>query len=314
MKMCSEEDLIYNSHKNINSTIAETIKESRRFLRSFRIKNPEIDCEILMRSMLGIDRAKLYADLEKKLSSLELEKYNGLVRRRSKREPLQYIVETQEFWSIDFFVNRSVLIPRPETEVLVEKVIVLANNRNINKEPLEILDIGTGSGNIAVSLARELKNAEITATDISLDALEIAKINSEKNDLKERIEFVHGDLFEPFYIEDTFSKAEKFTFDFIVSNPPYIPSGDIDGLLPEVSEWEPRIGLDGGADGLNFYRRIIKEAFYYLKDDGFVLLEIGEEQGEEIEKIAGLYNKYSGIKIYKDYSGKDRVVQIWTKS
>ncbi len=313
MEMHSEKDLIYNSHKNINSTVAETIKRAGEFLEGSKLENPEIDCEILMRSVLGIDRAKLYSGLERNLSLQELEKYDGLVRRRSMREPLQYILGVQEFWSLEFVVNRNVLVPRPETEVLVEKVIALANNKNINNEPLKILDIGTGSGNIAVSLARELRNAEITATDISLGALEVAKINSKKNGVKERIEFIHGDLFEPFHIKDCSGETKNVTFDFIVSNPPYIPSGDLDGLSPEVSEWEPRIGLDGGEDGLNFYRRILKEAFHYLKDDGFVLFEIGESQGEEIKKIAGLYKKYRGIKIYRDYSAKDRVAQIWTK-
>lgn len=313
MKMHSEADFIDNFQKNFNPTIAEAIKRAVEFLGGLGLENPGIDCEIFMRNVLGTDRAKLYAGIERNLSQQELEKYNEFIRRRSRREPLQYILGTQEFWSLDFFVNRNVLIPRPETEVLIEKIIALANDKNKKNEPLKILDIGTGSGNIAVSLAKELRQARIIATDISSDALEVAKSNAERIGVKGRIDFVHGDLFEPFKSKGRFDKTKNFSFDFIVSNPPYIPSEDIEGLSPEVSVWEPRTGLDGGEDGLNFYRRIIREAFYYLRDDGFILFEIGEKQGEGIKEIAGQYMEYRNIKIYKDYSGKDRVAQIWTR-
>jgi len=305
MKMHSEVNFIDNSHKNFNPTIAEALRTAREFLEGLNMEKPGIDCEVFMRSMLAIRRAKLYAGLERNLSSQELENYNELIKRRSKREPVQYILGNQEFWSLDFFVNKNVLIPRPETEGLIEKVIARAKDKNINNEPLKILDIGTGCGNIAVSIAKELKSASIIATDISANALKVARINAERNGVAGRIIFVQGNLFTPF--------AKDLKFDFIVSNPPYIPSGQIDRLSPEVSKWEPRIALDGGEDGLCFYRKIIGEAFNCLCDDGFIMLEIGGDQAEGIKEIVRTHKEYSEVKINRDYSGKDRVAEIWIR-
>jgi len=294
----------------VNLKVSEAIKKAENFLKTKSIPKPRLDCEVLMESLLGFNQAELYANLERYLSSLQFESYSRLIERRGNREPTQYIIQSREFWSLDFRVDKSVLIPRPETEILIERVLVLRLEKHAGVSPLRILDIGTGCGNIAIALAKEIPAAKIIASDISLSALKIAMLNAKLNGVKKRIEFVQGNLLEPF-CNDRNLKIPPFNI--IVSNPPYIPSEQINELSPEVSKWEPRTALDGGIDGLDFYRKIIAKAGDCLVKEGFLLLEIGEDQAEKIKEIASFHNAYKEVKVYQDYSGKNRVIEIWKK-
>jgi release factor glutamine methyltransferase len=216
--------------------------------------------------------------------------------------PVAYITGVREFMSLDFFVRPGVLIPRPETELLAETVIDFV--KESGAPSVSILDLGTGSGCIAVSLAYYIGNCRVTAVDISEEALEVAQLNAEKNMVAGKIEFLRGDFFEPL-------RGSKF--DIIASNPPYIPSGDIAGLGADVRDFEPVAALDGGADGLDFHRKIIREAKNYLTKNGFLVLEAGRGQADAIARLMNDY--YHGIKVYGDIQGIPRVVagRLYTK-
>jgi len=201
---------------------------------------------------------------------------------------------------MDFFVDENVLIPRPDTEPLVESVIEIA--KGIDVERLLIMDIGTGSGAITISLAALIDNADLVSVDISKGAIEVAKRNAEHNNVSDKIKFVNSDLFEGLPVEAWGNK-----FDIIVSNPPYIPSEVIEGLQVEVSQFEPRLALDGGEDGYNYYRRISHEALKYLKKGGFLAFEVGHDQAVEIKKMLLAFG-YGNIRFVKDLPGIDRVV------
>lgn len=233
-------------------------------------------------------------------SESELSKINKALEKRLNHIPLGYIFGKTNFYGLDFIVNENVLIPRLDTEILVEKVISEINSRS---EKCSVLDIGTGSGAIAVTVAKET-NANVTAVDISPLALEVARKNAELNQVD--VEFVLSDLFE---------NMENRQFDFIVSNPPYIESAEIDRLMPEVRFHEPILALDGGRSGVDFYEKIIERSNKFLKPNGKLFFEIGYNQGESIAKL--MKNKFKNICVYKDYSNNDRVVvgeKIWLKN
>lgn len=227
----------------------------------------------------------------KVFSESELSKINEALEKRLNHIPLGYIFGKTNFYGLDFIVNENVLIPRLDTEILVEKVISEINSRN---EKCSVLDIGTGSGAIAVTVAKET-NANVTAVDISPLALEVARKNAELNQVD--VEFVLSDLFE---------NMENRQFDFIVSNPPYIESAGIDRLMPEVRFHEPILALDGGRSGVDFYEKIIERSNKFLKPNGKLFFEIGYNQGESVAKL--MKNKFKNICVYKDYSNNDRVV------
>ena len=220
----------------------------------------------------------------------KIEKFLSFVEERKKRKPFQYIINKQNFYGLDFYVDENVLIPRFDTEVLVEKI--LKDNKDNN---FQILDLCTGSGAIAISLKKLGKYKSVKALDISEKALDIAKKNSNLNETT--IDFICSDMFEKI----------NGKFDIIISNPPYIPSRDIEDLSLEVKDYEPKLALDGLEDGLYFYRIIAKEAKAYLKENGKIYLEIGYNQAKDIREIFKEYNK---IEVYKDLAGKDRVVKI----
>lgn len=226
----------------------------------------------------------------KEFSTDELNKINDAVEKRLKHIPLAYIFGETEFYGLKFIVSKDVLIPRIDTEILVEKIIDEINSRN---ESVEVLDIGTGSGAIAVTIAKETK-AKVAAVDVSENALMIAKKNAEINNVK--VNFIHSNLFE--------NVKEKF--DIIVSNPPYIESAEINKLMPEVKDFEPILALDGGETGLEFYEKIVENAGKYLKSHGKLFFEIGYNQGEAVSKL--MKDKFKNITCLKDYSGNDRVV------
>ena len=207
----------------------------------------------------------------------------------------------------EFKVNPGVVIPRPETELLVEAIIKLANRKSHIANRRRILEIGTGSGCIAVSLAKLLPQVAITATDISEKALEVAKSNARLNNVDQRIDFIQADLFTFCNKRYAISDKRYATYDIIVSNPPYIESGEIDNLAPEIG-FEPRIGLDGGKDGLDFYRRIIGESLKHLQPGGFLALEIGLNQRKPVESILKKKKEFSVYKIIRDYNNIERII------
>jgi release factor glutamine methyltransferase len=280
--------------------LRQTLAVGAQKLLHAGIDTARLDAEVLMGHVLRLTREQLLASADFLLSEIHIRRYRELLRRRLEREPIAYITGRQEFWSSEFRVLPDVLIPRPETERLVEISLALA--RELPKtSSLRVLDIGTGSGAIAISLAKELPSAVIWAIDVSPAALEIARRNATGNGVSARIRFFHGDLFEA---------IREFTgrFSLIVSNPPYIRSAKIETLEPEVSRWEPRAALDGGADGLDFYRRIARQARDYLAPNGAVAVEVGVDMGKEVSRLFTAAGCYTGVAIFQDYAGRDRVV------
>ena len=273
--------------------ISEAIKGSSEILKAANVEMPLLEARAILCSLLNCETAYLYAHGSEKLDDGLSALFNEKVCERAEGVPLQHLTGMQEFMSLDFRVDRNVLIPRQDTEILVETVI---NQFSSSTDSVRILDMCTGSGCIAVSLAYYLKNCRVTAVDISGEAIEVAKTNAGRYGLGGRMEFILSDLF---------SKVEG-KFHAIVSNPPYIRSDVIEQLSAEVRDFEPRLALDGGADGLDFYKRIVAEAPVYLVKDGVLAVETGFDQGKQ---VAGLMlPSFTEVKIIKDFSGNDRVV------
>lgn len=282
--------------------IKDLLEVTTDYLRDKKIDNPRLCAETLLAYQLNSSRIKLYLTLDHPLNEKDIDSYRSMIKRRVDREPAQYITGVQEFWSLEFLVGPQALIPRPETEILVEQVLSILKDDKSNKEqgPF-MLDLGTGSGVIAVSLAKELQGATIWASDISALALDLARINSEKHAVNSRIHLVQGDLFEPF-------NGEPLKFDIIVSNPPYIPSEDYDSLPPEVKDYEPRLALNGHEGGLFFIEKIIMEAPVYLNPGGWLLIEMDPGQTLQAFNMIEQNHSYREHRCAKDYSQKDRVV------
>ena len=254
--------------------------------------------EIILTSLLNCRRIDLYTD-KRSLTPVQEKQLSEILQKRKSGEPLQYLLGHCEFMDLKFYVDRRVLIPRPETEFLVEAVIERACL--LKGKFLHILDVGTGSGNIAVSLAKNIASCRLTAVDISQDALNVAFMNAKLNNVLERIDFCKSDLF------CDITNYRKTKFDFIVSNPPYIATGEFDSLPSDVRK-EPSIALNGGADGLSFYRRIIPEAGDFLNDNGFLILEIGDGQRQAVESIFGQYKEFHVVDCLKDCAQTERVM------
>jgi release factor glutamine methyltransferase len=277
-------------------TIREALSKGTAILKEANIEAPAAEAGVLLCHMLKKDKVYLFAYGEDGLEPVREEEYFRSIGQRVQSIPLQYITGHQEFMSLDFFVNPAVLIPRQDTEILVEAV--LEHAKKLKDGTVEILDIGTGSGCIAISLAYYLSSAQVTAVDISKAALEVAGENAVKNRVLEKITFMESDVFDQI--------PEGKRFDVIVSNPPYIPAADISGLQPEVKHHEPRTALDGGQDGLDFYRRIADGAVEWLKPGGLLALEVGYDQAKAVSRL--LESRYTGIGIVRDLSGIERVV------
>jgi release factor glutamine methyltransferase len=262
------------------------------------IPEADLEAELLLRSFLGLDRAGLFLD-ERRFAGNELAKFEKLVVRRLAREPLAYITGEKEFWSLSFKVSPDVLIPRPETELLVEKVLDLI--KETGKFSGRILDLGTGSGIVAAALASELPEAEIVAVDSSSAVLEVASENIARHGFSERVTMVEGDWFGPL--------RPNHQFDIIVSNPPYVAESTCDNLQPEL-DFEPRKALFAGIDGLDAYRRMVPEAGNYLKTGGFLLFEIGAEQEMLIKEIFSAVPDLKLLEIFADHAGHARVAVV----
>ena len=275
-------------------TIREAIGKATIKLKMNNIDSPKLKARLLMQFILNQTRQYIIVYDEKKLTQVQEEKYFQAIEQIVKGIPLQHITHRQEFMKMDFYVNENVLIPRPDTEVLVEEVIKIAKKINAKK----ILDMCTGSGAIAVSLAKYIENSQITATDISGEALKIAELNAKKQQVDKQITFLQSDLFEDLL---------KEKYDIIVSNPPYIKKEIIKTLDDEVQK-EPNIALDGGYDGLDFYRKIIHQAYEFLKYRGYLCLEIGYDQKIDVMELIEQEDKYIETYGKKDLYGNDRVI------
>ncbi|WIV12210.1 peptide chain release factor N(5)-glutamine methyltransferase [Proteiniborus sp. MB09-C3] len=288
-------------------TIADLIKKGLEALEEGEYNNPLLDSQLLLCNVLNVDKIYTYTHKDQVVDSHFVDKFLNLIDKRKSGYPIQYILKNQEFMGLDFFVKEGVLIPRPDTEVLVEYIIDIVNKGYFNnKDTIKIVDIGTGSGAITLSLAHYLENVHIYSIDVSDIALQVATENSKKLGLESKVTFLNGDLFEP---------LEKLklqnSIDIIVSNPPYIPTNDIAGLQKEVAEYEPKLALDGGDDGLDFYRRIVKDSGKYLSDNGVLAMEIGYNQGAAVRKMLEEDKgnvPLSCVEIIKDLAGHDRVV------
>lgn len=284
-------------------SIANSLILATNKLKSVSIETARLDAEVILADLLQVKRYSLLIKKKKILDKNIVEEYNKLIYRRTLKEPVAYIIGKKEFMGLDFIVDSSVLIPRCDTEILVEYIIEYS--KQLLNQELNILEIGTGSGAICVSLAKYIEKCKITTIDISLKALNIAKQNADKMKVSNKIEFYHGDCFE--------SIKQENKFDIILSNPPYIPYLEIDKLDKDVSQYEPIIALDGGSDGLDFYKKIIKESKLYIRKDGIIAFEIGYNQSDDVEKILK-ENHYINIKTIKDLSCYDRVIVGYNNS
>lgn len=258
---------------------------------------PRLDVEILLQKALGdVERIYIHMNINKELTEEQYKLFQQLMNDRLNGRPIAYIVGNREFMGLDFYVKEGVLIPRPDTEVLVEEIIELCKGES----GVSILDIGTGSGAITVSLAKYIQNSKVTSFDISEIPLEIGKKNAISNEVDHKINFVQSDLFSAI-------KGKDIKFDVIVSNPPYIPKKDMDTLHTQVKDYEPYNALEGGEDGLDFYRDITEQSKMYLKDNGILAYEVGHDQAIDVSQIMKNHG-YSKIYTKKDIQGIDRVV------
>ena len=283
-------------------TVRRILEWTTGFFTRKEVDPPRLSAELLLSHVLEAPRIKLYTDYERILSGEELNAYRELVRRASEQEPIAYLTGKAHFFNLEFEVTRDVLIPRPDTETLVENVLQLARHQSGLESP-RVLDLCCGSGCIAAAIAHHLKSAVITATDVSAAAVALARRNIEKLGLSGRVLIEQGDLFDPLA-----KMVDVQPFDLIVANPPYIPTAQVPALDRSVREYEPLQALDGGPDGLALHRRILADAPSRLKSGGRIYLEIAFDQGPLALQAARSYDAYDDFRILKDYGGRDRVL------
>jgi release factor glutamine methyltransferase len=289
----------------MSNTCLEILNQAVEKLRLAGIDRPRTNAELLLGAVLNKNKADLYLDKDQILVSYEIEKFNQFIKERISHKPAQYIIGTVEFFGLEFKVDERVLIPRPETETLVEVVIKqLANTENS-----KIIDLGTGSGAIAISLAKNLRKAFVYATDVSEGALEVAKENALKNKVENQIEFFHGDLFAPLK-----NKNLEGQIDCVVSNPPYVSKDEFERLPKEIKDYEPVVALASEEEGVFFHKRIIENSVDFLKKGGLLALETAFGQAEKVADLIRQSDNYSDIRIIKDLGGIDRVVKAIKRS
>lgn len=270
-------------------TYREALLSGEKILDMARIVDAKNDAWLLMEMVCKIDKTFYYVHMDEEIPADEMKEYESVLKKRAERVPLQYITGEQEFMGLTFYVNSNVLIPRQDTETLVEEAL------NLAKPGMRILDMCTGSGCIIISILKNRSDIKGVGCDISKQALIVAKENAKLNNVS--VAFEYSDLFENI----------EGKFDMIVSNPPYIRSAEIPSLMPEVAQFEPLKALDGSEDGLEFYRRIIKESKNYLNADGYIIFEIGNDQGEAVSDML-TYAGYNNVRVIKDLAHNDRVV------
>lgn len=273
--------------------IQEMIKEANKKLKENKIEDASFIARILLQFVLKMDRTEIMLKQAQEIEEKRIQEYRKVIQEIVEGKPLQYITKKQEFYGLNFYVDENVLIPQPDTEILVEEALTIAKG----KENPKLLDICTGSGAIGIALAANLEKAEITMSDISRNALEVAKKNAKENEVSEKVKLVQSNLFEK--IEDNYF--------MIVSNPPYIETKVIKTLSKQVQK-EPILALDGGKDGLYFYRKLIEEAPKHLQQGGYLCMEIGYNQKEEVLKLIQENGTYTHSYSKKDLSGNDRII------
>ena len=287
-------------------SVNDALRWAGRHLSINNIPDPAMDAEYLLAHVIGCQRKDLLIHPEKIISESEMNRFREFVERRRKREPVQYITGEVEFRGLIFRVNKDVLIPRPETELLVEEVINSVKEKSESKggRDVTILDLCTGSGCIAISIAKELPYCRVYAVDISEKALDKAIENAERFGVGDRVIFSQGDLYEA--IEHMGLDGE---IDIIVSNPPYVSEKDMEQLQPEIKDYEPAQSLYGGENGLDYYRRIIEDAACYLSNNGLLIMELGFGQADNVKDLLEQAGVFSNIEIKKDLAGIDRVIK-----
>jgi len=271
-----------------------------QYLKDKGIESPRLNAELLLSSVLGLKRIELYTRHGDSVAKPELDKLHSLVKRAGQNEPIAYLVGKTEFYSIEMIVTQDCLIPRPETELLAQRAIEFLRTR---EGVQSVCDLCTGCGCIAVAVAKNFPNASFIATDISDTALSVAARNIEKHNLQERIKLLSGDLFDPII-----PQLDTGKFDLIMSNPPYVSTIEYEKLDKNVKDYEPRLALFAGEDGLDVYKRIIEKADSFLKPNAALMLEIGYAQGQAVLELLEQTGIFNEIKIEKDFHNNDRVV------
>lgn len=285
-------------------TIIEEINRATIPLSAAGVTNARLDAEVLLAHIIKKDRVWLITHRDDTLDERAQRDFDEAIQRRTKREPLQYIIGNQEFWGLEFLVTPDVLIPRPETELIIESSLKAASGA----APLTIIDLCTGSGCIAVSLAKELPESRIIATDLSEKALAVARENARRHGVSGRIRYLEGDLFEPLEKLDI-----RGQIDIMVSNPPYVPEGLLRILQPEVRDHEPERALVSGPEGTELHQKIIDPAPQYLKHGGALIMEMGIGQAGTVREMIRLSGAYASVDILKDLAGIDRVIVAMKK-
>ena len=280
--------------------VVDLLDWTSQYFEKNAIPNPRLDAEVLLGHLLGKSRLQLYLDFEMPVFQEHLTPFRELIKKRIDRTPISYLTNRKEFMSLEFYVDERVLIPRPETEQLVETVLTAQTDK-----PQRLLELGTGSGVIATSLAIHQPEWDITATDLSEDALVVAQKNAETHNCAAQIKFLSGDLFEPIKAIDPNGETP---FDWIVCNPPYVKKTEWDSLSPDVRDYEPEIALFAGNDGLDVIRRLIAEAPAYLASNGKLSLEIGDTQADTVRTLVNAESAYCSCELIKDYAEKERIV------
>ena len=280
--------------------IREALVKARVFFKDSKVENPSLDAEVLLMHILGIERAGLYLRFDQVLTLEQAAAYRCLAERRVKGEPVAYLIGHREFMGLDFAVNPSVLVPRPETELLVERALGFLRDKL--GDDLIVVDVGTGSGAIAVSLAHLNARVEVYAVDCSEDALVLAQLNAAIHCVSGRVRFFRGDLLAPLW-----ALAMEGRVELVAANLPYIPSGDVPDLPAEVRLYEPHMALDGGLDGLDIYRRLLPGAWELLKSGGLLLMEIGPGHGNVLMREM-VSQDWRSVGVVLDYAGLERVV------
>ncbi|MGM9581829.1 MAG: peptide chain release factor N(5)-glutamine methyltransferase [Anaerovibrio sp.] len=288
-------------------TIGRILKWTEGYFQKAGLDSPRLDAEVLLSYVLKKERIFLYVHFDQPMEEAELAAYKGCIKRRVQHQPVAYITGHKEFMGLEFKVTPATLIPRPDTEILVEAVLQRLKAGKDAENSL-IADIGTGSGAICLSLLNYLPKLQAVTVDISPEALAVAEENAEVLGLSERIEFLQGDMLEPLK-----AQGERFSgrLSAIVSNPPYIPRGDIAGLEPDVRAFEPMGALDGGEDGLDFYRRLLADGAELLQADGFLAMEAGIHQAQQLKAMAEGSLQWGRCEIIRDLAGIERVVVLW---
>ena len=281
-------------------TILRTLQWTAGYFAERGIDSARTDAEILLADTLNCQRIDLYMHHDQPLQTEELSRFKQLIQRRAHREPVAYILGAKEFWSLDFYVTPDVLIPRPETEGIVETALQLFQKDN----PIRVMELGVGSGIITISLAHERSAWQFWASDVSVSAIDVARSNARSHGHEDRIEWMVGSWF------DGLAGRADVRFDLVVSNPPYIAEADLATLEPEVGQYEPRLALDGGPDGLGCIVHILETAPSHLKPGGWLILEIGCDQGAEVQDLAQKSGAFAEIAVDKDHSGLDRIARF----